>query len=62
MQNRLIDTQHELEVSNDKLGACVSRSHKNTEDIANIESRLEDFTEKIKELDDRHSGEIDDLR
>jgi hypothetical protein len=40
----------------------VSRSHKNTEDITNIEGRLEDFNEKIKELDDRHSGEIDDLR
>jgi len=56
IQNRLTDTQHDLEVSNDKLGSCVSRSHKNTQE------KLEDYSDKIKELDERHSGEIDELR
>jgi hypothetical protein len=33
IQNRVADIQHDMQISNDKLGACVSRSHKNTEDI-----------------------------
>ena len=62
IQNRLTETQHNLEVSNDKLGSCVSRSHKNTQDISDIHDKLEDCNDKIKELDERHSGEIDELR
>jgi peptidoglycan hydrolase CwlO-like protein len=62
IQNRLTETQHDLEVSNDKLGSCVSRSHKNAQDISNIQEKLEDYNDKIKELDERHSGEIDELR
>jgi hypothetical protein len=42
IHNRLTETQHDLQVSNDKLGSCVSRSHKNTQDIINIQEKLED--------------------
>ena len=62
IQNRVADIQHDMQISNDKLDACVSRSHKNTEDIQNIDTKIEDFAEKLKEVDERHSGEIDDLR
>ena len=62
IQNRVADIQHDMQVANDKLGACVARSHKNSEDISNIEGKIEDFNDKIKELDERHSGEIQDLR
>jgi peptidoglycan hydrolase CwlO-like protein len=62
IQNRVADIQHDMQISNDKLGACVARSHKNSEDISNIQGKIEDFNDKIKELDERHSGEIEDLR
>ena len=62
IQNRVADIQHDMQISNDKLGACVARSYKNSEDISNIQGKIEDFNDKIKELDERHSGEIEDLR
>lgn len=62
IQKRLTETRHDLQLSNDKLGSFVSRSHKNTHDIENITEKLEVYGDKIKELDDRHSGEIDELR
>jgi hypothetical protein len=62
IQNRLSDTQRDLDISNDKLGACVSKANKNTQDIENIYHKIEDQSETIKELDERHSGDIEDLR